>query len=185
MAGGLFRQLGRLYARMDQAYAEIAGKLDFNCQNCSDNCCHQTFYHFTWIEYLYLLQGMAGMPEADRNAVLNDCRANCRAGPCQRPVCGANRQGLCRIYRHRPMICRLHGIAYRLTRPDKSQIRGPGCFRFEACKDQGEPLELDRTEFYATMADLEQQLRRKIGISTRLKMTVSQMLLTYRCLQSA
>ncbi len=183
-AGGLFERLAGLYARMDRAYAGIARDLDFDCQNCSDNCCHQTFYHFTWTEYLYLLKGLAGLPETDRAAVLEACRANCRAAPSQRPICGANRQGLCRLYPYRPMICRLHGIAYRLTRPDGSLVKGPGCFRFEGRNKQAGPRELDRTEFYAPMAGLEQQLRGRLAISARLKMTVSQMLLTYHCLKA-
>ena len=185
-AGDLFAQLARLYDRMDQAYAAIARKLDFGCRDCSDSCCHQTFYHFTWVEYLYILKGLAEQPDTDRAAILEACRQNCTAAPSLRPVCGANQEGLCRLYRYRPMICRLHGIAYRLTRPDGNIIRGPGCYRFDGCSQPGEPLlELDRTEFYAAMAGLEQQLRRRLAVATRLKLTVSQMLLTYHCLQSS
>ena len=183
-AGDLFQQLAELYSRMDRAYTRIADTLAFDCRNCSDSCCYQTFFHFSWIEYLYLLKGLSELPGAEKTKVMESCRENCGAGPSKRPCCGANREGLCLLYPHRPMICRLHGVAYRLTRPDGKLVRGPGCYRFESLTKPGLPAELDRTEFYAALADLEQHTRLRLAVTARLRMTVAQMLLTLSCLHS-
>ncbi len=175
----LFDQLAFIYVQMDNAYNKISRNLEFDCLNCPDNCCHQTFYHFTWIEYLYLLKGLCALPDKAKEQILKSSLDNCSSAPSAKPVCGANQKSLCRLYAHRPMICRLHGIAHSLTRPDGRTVTGPGCFRFEALQTSRKVVRLDRTPFYANLAKLEQLTRERLAVTLSFRMTVSQMLITY------
>jgi hypothetical protein len=72
------------------------------------------------------------------------------------------------------MICRLHGVPYRLKMPDGSLREGPGCSRLGARTDQGR---LDRTPFYQEMAALEALLRAELRYQGRFRRTTAQMLL--------
>lgn len=81
---------------------------------CSD-CCHQTF-RVSALEGAYLREGLAALADdevrADIVARARRYRADVRE-PC--PVLGAD--GRCRMYEHRPRICRKYGIP--LWHPDR------------------------------------------------------------------
>ena len=47
-----------IYAAMDHAYSVIADQLGFVCSGCEENCCRSRFYHYTYLEYFYLLEGV-------------------------------------------------------------------------------------------------------------------------------
>lgn len=73
---------------------------------CSD-CCHQTF-RVSEIEGAYLQEGLAAAPadvRADIVARARDYEPDSRT-PC--PV--LSQAGTCRLYAHRPRICRKYGI---------------------------------------------------------------------------
>ncbi len=85
-------------------------------KGCSD-CCQQTF-RVSHLEGAYLREGLAGLP--------NDVRADImqRASeyvPDERQPCPVlSEEGGCRMYAHRPRICRKYGIPlWNPQRPDR------------------------------------------------------------------
>jgi hypothetical protein len=98
----------------------------------------------------------------------------------RRPVlmCPLNESGLCRLYAHRLMICRMHGVPSSLTLPDGRRLSFPGCFRCQEIlgKPEGLPT-VDRTALYRELAALEAELLgpRK-NLRPKVKMTIAQMI---------
>ncbi len=85
----------------------------------------------------------------------------------------------CRLYAHRPMICRLHGLPHRLWRPDGVEQTGPGCDEFHRCCGAA-VQRLDRTPLYRQLALLEGELRQACGVRERIRMTGAEMIAASR-----
>lgn len=85
---------------------------------CSD-CCHQTF-GVSELEGALLREGLAALGAASRDDIV--ARAH-RWRPEQRDPCPVlDAEGRCRLYEHRPRICRKYGIP--LWHPDRpEQVR--------------------------------------------------------------
>jgi len=166
-----------LYEKMDRAYRDASG--GFSCEGCSDNCCSQTFYHHTISEYIYLMDGLSRADEVLIERIMIRARVvvgtymkGLDIGEILPVMCPINENGKCTLYEWRPMICRLHGIAYSFTKPNGEVVSGGGCHRF---KKEGSPL--DRTPFYRELAEIEKSLREEIGFRGRYAKTTAQMLL--------
>jgi hypothetical protein len=179
--------LGRIFRDMDAAYDRVADELGFVCTGCEDNCCRSLFYHHTLLEYLMLRTGFAKLPPVERGRVLDRAagaaartQERLAAGASVKVMCPLNEKGRCVLYDHRPMICRLHGIPHRLVRPDGRQVDGPGCHMAPSGKGGGPMSRLDRTPFYRLLSRAEQACRHAYGQVPRIKMTLSEMLLTCR-----
>lgn len=182
------RRLKQVYAAMDQAYTHVADRYGFHCHGCADNCCLTHFHHHTFLEFLYLLKGYRNLEKWERIDIRNKAGAVCTAlghadfgEDDHRPrlMCPLNSDGRCRLYRQRPMICRMHGLPHLLRRPDGRIVKGPGCTDFERRCGEKDTVSFDRTPFYRDMARLEGELRRLIGGETRIKMTVAEMILAF------
>ena len=140
-----FDRLQLTFADMDRQYGTAAEYYKFHCNGCEDNCCRTRFYHHTYLEYLYIHAGLNKLgPQIQqeiqsRAAVV--CRETAKADEKTMPVrlmCPLNFDGRCILYRHRPMICRLHGVSHELRKPGQNVIRGPGCKMFDLrCSDKG------------------------------------------------
>jgi len=156
-------QLADLYGRMETAYDEVARKLDFSCQGCPDNCCDSFFRHHTYVEWAYLWEGVNALPAERQRQLLTRAEDYVEASEKalareQRPqvMCPLNDEGLCTLYAHRLMICRMHGVPSALTRPDGQAQHFPGCFRCqELVGDRSDVPTVDRTEFYRELVALE------------------------------
>jgi Fe-S-cluster containining protein len=177
-------EAARLLAQMDAAYSRMAKNAGFVCNGCEDNCCLTRFFHHTLMELLYLQSGLAALPPLQQRRIRDRAQAAARQmdaleqhGRPVRVMCPLNEQGRCALYAYRPMICRLHGIPNALHRPDGRILTGPGCDAYYLqCGPEGrDPL--DRTPLYTAMADLERRLRRRLGFSGKIKLTVAQMIL--------
>lgn len=179
-----FKELKRIYAAMGRKYKEAADYYGFNCTGCIDNCCLTRFYHHTYLEYFYILEGYHTLEEKQRievtNRALDVCEKTAAADEKGDPVhlmCPLNFDGLCILYEYRPMICRLHGIPHELQRPGQKVVYGPGCEAFtKQCKEKGY-FKFDRTPFYIEMARLEKNFKQEMGITQKLKKTIAQMLI--------
>lgn len=179
----IFRELTDLFARMDEAYARTADRFGFQCRGCRDNCCETRFHHHTLVEVLYLRKGLDELSPQDQAAVtekavdvLEQTRQGNGHGGDRRIMCPLNHDQRCRLYSHRPMICRLHGVPHQLRRPDGQRQTGPGCADFE--KRCGNPQTglLDRTPFYYALSQLERRLREQTGMKQKIKLTVAEIL---------
>ncbi len=170
-ASDVFTRLATLYTRMQDAYDNAARPLNFTCADCAENCCISYFQHHTHVEWAYFMEGVRALPDVAREALTERARRNVQAceealtrGERPRVMCPANEDGLCQMYDHRFMICRLHGVAHVLRAPDGRVMHYPGCPRFEALTQDQPQLPgmpgargpvLDRTPLYRELAAIE------------------------------
>ncbi|MDH5297524.1 MAG: hypothetical protein OEV91_00710 [Desulfobulbaceae bacterium] len=178
-------KLADLYARMVEAYDRVAKQLDFTCEGCPDNCCDSFFHHHTYVEWAYLWEGVHGLPEEQQQELVARAERHVEAsetamGRGERPqvMCPLNDHGLCSLYRHRLMICRMHGVPSSLTRPDGKTLHFPGCFRCqELTVGRNDLPVVDRTSFYRELVDLEIAfLGPRRHILPKVSMTLARML---------
>ncbi len=176
-------QIITLFEHMDTAYDAIATAHGFACEGCADNCCETLFFHHTLLEVRHIRQGFGALDEETRAESLS-CAARMmektknhdpESGPF-RGLCPVNLEGRCAIYEHRPMICRLHGVAHQLAGPGGVIKKGPGCALFENQARPSGPV-LDRTPLYREMALMERELRTQTGFMKKIKLTVAEILL--------
>jgi Fe-S-cluster containining protein len=175
-----------IYAAMDRKYQAAADYYGFHCTGCEDNCCFTRFYHYTLLEYLYILEGLNNLDGEKRAQIkrraLEVCRETDRAdaeGVPMRLMCPLCVDSICLLYAYRPMICRLHGIPHELHRPGEGLLQASGCDAFTRQFRGKQHFKFDRTPFYLEMAGLEKELRQALGMPIKIKMTVAQMIKTY------
>lgn len=77
------------------------------CRAGCSQCCHQSF-RISEIEAAYLKEGLRQVDVTTRQDILERARAY-RPGE-QQPCPILSEQGHCRLYEHRPRICRKYGI---------------------------------------------------------------------------
>lgn len=181
---GVFRRLAALYDRMGKEYASVANQLNFDCMGCKDNCCISYFQHHTYIEWVYLWKGMMALPDEQRLRILRKAEEYVRLARAmveqgQRPMIMCpiiQEDGLCGLYEHRLMICRMHGTAHTLKGRDGEQ-RFPGCPRFEKMAPEENAPYLDRTPLYQELAKLEMEfMGAKMGTMPKVDLTLAEML---------
>lgn len=184
---GVFARLADLYERMSSAYAHTAAQAGLSCQDCDRNCCVSYFQHHTYVEWSYLWRGMNELPAAQREDYLNRARHVVQqyrfalnAGVQPAVMCPLNDDGLCGLYRHRLMICRLHGTRNAMVLPNGERRVFTGCFRFaDNVKELPEAQipTLDRTELYRELVQLEMEFAGpKLRVLPRVNMTLAEML---------
>jgi len=152
---------------MEQAYERAAVALHLSCRDCDDNCCDSLFHHHTRCEWAYLWQGLRAMDSSQKAAVMERARsyvaglAAVPAGTHRYLPCPLLSEGRCLVYRHRLMICRLHGVPSQMLRPDGRRLHFPGCYRCQQiCAQQPQLLRhaVERTGFLQRLARLEREL---------------------------
>jgi len=184
LAPASFHKIEKLYAAMQEEYDRLAGTLGFSCLGCPDNCCDSFFLHHTYAEWAYLRAGFSNLPAASRDRVTARAweyvrRAEAALGMGERPriMCPLNEEGLCVLYTHRMLICRLHGLPAKMIQPDGRALHFPGCFRCQELTGDTDPLALDRTDFLRRMAGIELELRKALpGLLPKTKLTLAQMI---------
>ena len=171
-------RIARLYADMDDRYRQVSDQYGFHCQGCKDNCCCSTFYHHTVLESLYLMKGFEQM-DKERQAVVVERAQTVSLQPRAGHFCPLCQEEKCLLYAYRPMICRLHGIAHEVRRPGGAVSYGPGCAQFENVTKGQSYIVFDRTEVYWALSRLEKEAREVLGVTQKIKMTVSQMVTVF------
>ena len=171
---------------MEDAYKERAQQAGLSCAGCETNCCTSFFQHHTHVEWTYLWRGLNELPDARRKnfverakGYVQETRAALAANTPPAAMCPLNEDGLCVLYSHRLMICRMHGTRNVLTLPDGRRQIFPGCARFSAlpCSEDDACPSLDRTPFYGELAALEMEFRQKAGRPLpRVDLTLAEML---------
>ena len=178
-----FDRLQFIFDDMDRQYGAAAEYYGFHCSGCEDNCCRTRFYHHTYLEYLYIHAGLNRLAPQEKQEVKsratlvysNFREADEKVAP-NKQMCPLNSDGLCVIYRYRPMICRLHGIPHELRKPGKNVVRGPGCGMFAVQYSDKSYRKFDRTPLYFAMAKLESELKQAVGLTGKIKMTIAEMI---------
>lgn len=160
---------------MEQAYGRCATAAGLSCEGCENNCCTSFFQHHTYLEWAYLWRGLQELPPARRDifvkkarAYVAEARESLASGRLPSSMCPLNEEGLCALYAHRLMICRLHGTRNVFVLPDGARQEFPGCWRFSAlpCAAEGNEEScptLDRTPLYQELAALELEFLRRAG----------------------
>lgn len=182
-------RLAQLYEDMERDYDEVAAVIGLSCTGCPDNCCDSYFMHHTYVEWGYLWEGMAELPQEKQQEILRRAEeyeqhsmAAQRRGERPQSMCPLNEGGRCILYKHRLMVCRTHGVSASMTRPDGKKIEFPGCFRCQEIITEREldsPVAepMDRTELLRRLVVLEQELLAgRRHIVPRVKMTIAGML---------
>ncbi len=172
-----------LYEAIERDYDSIREHYGFSCAGCEENCCTQRFFHYTWAEYLYLLEGMknAGAARAmEITAKAGEVVASYdkEEDPLEpNPLmCPINFEGLCALYAHRPLICRMHGLPHKVRDPKGNETRGGGCAPFDS-KAFKAGWTLNRTPHYTALARIEGKLRKRKRLSGNLRLTTAEMLI--------
>ncbi len=173
---GLIPRLEELYRQMDAAYGAIANDVGFSCEGCDGvKCCTVDVTLHTFVEMFYLRRGFNSLETSRQLEILGRSREIVRAkdedpfGDAYRnAVCTLNFDGMCSLYEHRPMICRLAGIPHFMSRPDGKILENVGCVRYmRDILPKRSDLKLDRSEFYRSMARIEIEVVRARGKRTR------------------
>ncbi|HAS87736.1 MAG TPA: hypothetical protein DCS48_00260 [Desulfovibrio sp.] len=181
----VFRKLGALYECMATVYADTSAKIGLSCENCEENCCTSYFQHHTYVEWIYLWQGLNKLPDAKRNEYIQrseDYVRNAKAmldnGMRPKIMCPLNDDGLCGVYQHRLMICRMHGVVNTLRQPNGRQLSFPGCFKCQdLTKDMDNVPVVDRTPLYKELVGLEMGLLgNKIRTMPKVDLTLAEMI---------
>ncbi len=177
-------KLEGLYAQMDAEYGRLSRLYGLSCEGCDDNCCTQRFNHHTFAEYLFLLEGLKAADPELRDAILIRARVvvesyahELQAGEIFKLMCPVNFNGSCALYKWRPMICRLHGLPHYFIMPDGARKAGGGCHRINAVEKATPHQGMDRTPFYTALAQIEKDVRERLGYRERFRKTTAQMLM--------
>lgn len=164
---GVFRRLAALYDKMQKAYDRTVADTGFTCADCPQNCCTSYFQHHTYLEWAYLWKGMESLPEEKRQLYIGRAKdyvehmqEKLAAGERPDAMCPLNDEGLCGLYTHRLMICRLHGVVHTLAGKGRfghmETSEYPGCWRFtEVTEGRDDVRPLPRTPLYQELVALE------------------------------
>ena len=166
----LAAELADTYATLEEDSRCVAGQLTLRCEDCPDNCCDSWFFHYTYSEWAWLWQGLRQLDEQRLAQIvrraedyLQQSQAQLAAGQRPQLMCPLNESGLCGLYEHRLLVCRMHGVPAVLTRPDGHRLRFPGCFRCQEIvrgqytSEDAAPV-MDRTRLFTRLADVETRL---------------------------
>ena len=178
------QQVAALYAAMEEAYDRTAKAIHLTCTDCPDNCCDSYFLHHTYTEWAYLWEGLNQLSADRLETILAKAEEYVRQSETilargERPMlmCPLNEAGRCSVYSHRMMICRLHGVASTLTRPDGHSMQFPGCFRCQEITRDKPAAAMDRTDFFRRLVELELELLGKNrGAGSKVKLTLAQII---------
>jgi Fe-S-cluster containining protein len=175
--------LYEVYEDIDNAYNESARYYQFSCEGCEENCCNTVFYHHTLIEYFAVIDGFDSLPEDVKEEALGRAKEYIKElnkyrgkEPLLKRFCPLNFDGLCMIYKSRPLICRIHGLPGYFKHPTKGIQHFSGCKRFERLNNSSREKLIDRTKFYTQIATLESQLRRDMNYVIRFQKTIAEMI---------
>ncbi|MDA3831956.1 MAG: hypothetical protein PF495_01030, partial [Spirochaetales bacterium] len=179
-------KVASLYEAMEAEYDVVARELSFSCTDCADNCCDSYFQHHTYTEWAYLWEGLMLLSEDARAEIVTraaeyDAKAKEALAQDERPqvMCPLCDAGRCTAYKHRLLICRLHGVPSGMTRPDGHLFTFPGCFRCQEITGDTEDVpRMDRTRFFQEFIQLEMEwLGVKRHILPKVKLTIAEMIL--------
>jgi Fe-S-cluster containining protein len=172
-----------LFNAMEGDYDSVATHYTFSCKGCQDNCCTQRFFHYTWAELFYLIEGLRQAEPERAKEIVRKSQEVVSAYEVEKDpmnpdpiMCPINFDGLCSLYTHRPMICRMHGLPHRVKGPQNRETRGTGCSVFIS-KDIKVDWTVNRTPHYTALARIERDTRLRKRLTGNLRMTTAEMII--------
>ncbi len=176
------KRLEEIFGAIDSLYSAALDSYKFGCDGCADNCCKTKFHHHMLAEELYLAEGLRGLDRDRRREIIsraeNVVRIHNASPDDVRVMCPLNENGLCILYAHRPMICRIHGVPYEMQKRDGSVEYGMGCYRFmEEKAGDVQYFVFNRTMFYIEMANVEKEVRSSLNYIGNYSKTTAEMIL--------
>jgi Fe-S-cluster containining protein len=185
----LSREISEIYQAMQEGYEKVAEDITLSCLDCPDNCCDSYFQHHTFSEWAYLWEGLRQLDGETLERITERAKEYVRqsadvlaSGDRPQLMCPLNEDGLCALYQHRMLICRMHGIPATLTRPDGQPMRFPGCFRCQEIvsdkyEQETDAPAMDRTLLFRRLAALESRLMgERRHLYPRVKKTIADMI---------
>ena len=186
----LTKEISEIYQAMQEEYEKVADLIPLTCRGCPDNCCDSYFQHHTYSEWAYLWAGLRQLDDESLDRVTERAKEYVRksaevlaAGDRPQLMCPLiNEDGLCALYQHRMLVCRMHGVPATLTRPDGQSMRFPGCFRCqeivnERFEQETDAQAMDRTLLFRRLAALESRLMgERRHLYPRVKKTIADMI---------
>ncbi len=185
----LSKEISEIYQAMQEGYEQVAEDIGLSCQDCPDNCCDSYFLHHTYSEWAYLWEGLRQLDSETLDRITERAKEYVRqstdvlaTGDRPQLMCPLNEDGLCGLYQHRMLVCRMHGIPATLTRPDGQSMRFPGCFRCQEIvsdkyEQETEAPAMDRTLLFRRLAALESRLMgERRHLYPRVKKTIADMI---------
>lgn len=182
-------KISEIYLAMQAGYVKVAEDISLTCKGCPDNCCDSYFLHHTYSEWAYLWEGLRQLDGEILDRITERAKEYIRksgevlaGGDRPQLMCPLNEDGLCALYQHRMLVCRMHGIPATLTRPDGQSMRFPGCFRCQEIvsrkyEDETDAPAMDRTLLFRRLAALESRLMgERRHLYPRVKKTIAEMI---------
>jgi Fe-S-cluster containining protein len=154
-------------ARIDADVEPVVDRYRAHIQctaGCSD-CCHQTF-RISEIEGEFLRSGLASADAETRADIL--ARARAYREDAREPCPVLSEDGRCRLYAHRPRICRKYGIP--LWHPDRPNEVKTCALNFREVADVDPELILDPQAGWAEDWIL---LREELGLGPQRNQTIA------------
>ena len=97
-------------------------KAYIHCKPGCSACCEKGDYPLTSIELEYLMQGYIALDNITKQVVQQNINSMKKGGACPFLV-----DKKCSVYAHRPIICRVHGLAYRYK---ENKLKLPYCANY-------------------------------------------------------
>lgn len=186
----LTKKITTIYQGLQEEYDRVAGAIELTCKGCPDNCCDSYFLHHTYSEWAYLWQGIEQLDDETRQGIMDRAKEYISQsaeplaqGKHPQLMCPLNDNGLCSLYEHRMLVCRMHGIPATLTRPDGQTMRFPGCFRCQEIVEKKYDAEkktptMDRNQLFRQLVTLESRLlEEQRHLYPKVKKTIAEMII--------
>lgn len=97
-------------------------KAYIHCKPGCSACCEKGDYPLTSIELEYLMKGYIALDNTTKQVVQQNISSMKKGGVCPFLV-----DKKCSVYAHRPIICRVHGLAYRYK---ENKLKLPYCANY-------------------------------------------------------
>ncbi len=97
-------------------------KAYIHCKPGCSACCEKGDYPLTSIELEYLIKGYIALDNTTKQVVQKNINSMKKGGVCPFLV-----DKKCSVYAHRPIICRVHGLAYRYK---ENKLKLPYCANY-------------------------------------------------------
>ncbi len=92
-----------------------------HCKKGCSLCCENGDYPLSQAELEYLMQGYIALNDNDKRLVQNNIKTFVKGGKCPFLI-----NQFCSVYQYRPIVCRVHGLAYKC----KNNVKVPYCVNY-------------------------------------------------------